>query len=189
MMFINLFLAAGLATAPPADTACVTMNTDRLPLAGRQSPLDSATVLLDGGAVKLCYSRPSARGRVMIGGNAVPYEEVWRTGANEPTMIHTTMPITVAGVAVQPGSYSLYTVPSETQWQVVLNGSITQWGHENYYTGEVAAAEIARKPVPSERMEDHVEQHTLRWEKKGTGAAELVLEWEHTRVRIPVRKR
>jgi hypothetical protein len=188
MMFINLFLAAGLATALPADTACITMNTDRMPLAGRQSPLDSATVMLEGGAVKLCYSRPSTRGRTMIGGNAVPHDKIWRTGANEPTMLHTTLPITAAGVALEPGSYSLYTVPGESQWQVVLNRSITQWGHENFYTGEVVAAEIARRPVRSEQLEEHVEQHTMKWEKQGAGAADLVLEWEHTRVRIPVRK-
>ena len=103
-------------------------------------------------------------------------------------MIHATVPVTVAGIALQPGSYSLYTVPSRTQWQVVLNRSTSQWGHENYYRGDVRSAEIARAPVMSEQMEDHVETQTMRWEKKGPASADLVLEWENTRVRIPVGK-
>ncbi|NIU19704.1 MAG: DUF2911 domain-containing protein, partial [Actinobacteria bacterium] len=97
-----------------------------MPTEGRVSPLDSITFQVDGDPVKLCYGRPSARGRTMIGGPDVPFGRLWRTGANEPTMIHTTVPITVAGIAIAPGSYSLYTVPGEERWEVVVNRSITQ---------------------------------------------------------------
>lgn len=168
-----------------ADVSCITMNTERMPLARRSSPLDSVTVAIDGGAVKVCYSRPSARGRTMIGGSAVPFGTLWRTGANEPTMIHTTVPVTVAGVRVEPGSYSLYTVPGEQQWEVVLNRSISQWGHESRYTDEVKAQEVGRGTAASTRLDDHVEMFTIRTESTGAGAT-LLLEWEHTRVAIPV---
>jgi len=93
----------------------------KLPLATRQSPLDSLSFTVGKAEVKVCYGRPSLRGRKMIGGEAVPYGKLWRTGSNEPTMIHTTGPITVAGVALAPGSYSLYTIPGPKEFEVILN--------------------------------------------------------------------
>ncbi len=161
------------------------MNTERMPLDRRSSPLDSVTVAVDGGTVKICYGRPSARGRTMIGGSAVPFGTLWRTGANEPTMIHTTVPVTVAGVRVEPGSYSLYTVPGEQEWEVIVNRSISQWGHESRYNDEVKAQEVGRGKVPSTRLDEHVEMFTMRAEPKAGGAT-IFLEWEHTRVAIPV---
>lgn len=186
---LAVFASAAPWTPPrqpvAADTACIAMFTDRMPLDTRASPLDSASFRLDGGTVKLCYGRPSARGRTMIGGRSVPYGSLWRTGANEPTMIHTTVSLSVAGVRVPAGSYSLYTVPAETEWEVIVNRSITQWGHESRYTDEIRAQEVGRGRVPSESLAEHVETFTIRAEARD-GAAELVLEWEHTRVRIPI---
>ena len=110
----------------PADPACVTMNTKNLPLDKRKSPLDSTSFTVGGNTVKVCYGRPSLRGRQMLGGDAVPFGKIWRTGANEPTMIHATGPITVAGLKLPAGSYSLYTVPGKAEWEVVVNRSTTQ---------------------------------------------------------------
>lgn len=160
----------------------------RMPMEGRASAYDSTVVHVGGAEVKVCYGRPSARGRTMIGGDAVPYGRLWRTGANEPTILHNPVPVEVAGIPLEPGSYSLYTVPGETEWTVILNRSTSQWGAEGQYTAEVEAQEVGRATVPSERTPDHVETFTLRSEAAGNGA-ELVLEWEHTRVRIPVTPR
>ncbi|MDH3291476.1 MAG: DUF2911 domain-containing protein [Gemmatimonadota bacterium] len=176
-----------LGPQPQADVSCITMNTERTPLARRPSPLDSLTLAIDDGAVKICYSRPSARGRTMIGASAVPYGKLWRTGANEPTMIHTTVPVTVAGIRVEPGSYSLYTVPGEQEWEVIVNRSITQWGHESRYTDEVKAQEVGRGKVSSTPMDDHVEMFTIRAEPTDAGAT-IFIEWEHTQVAIPIAK-
>jgi len=115
----------------------------------------------------------------------VPYGKLWRTGANEPTIIHVPFTGTIAGLPVSPGSYSLYTVPGPDTWTVIVNRSVTQWGHENRYTPEVEAQEIGRATVPSERMDQQVEMFTIRSEPTAAGA-DLVLEWNHTRVRIPV---
>jgi Protein of unknown function (DUF2911) len=164
-----------------ADTACPVHFPDRIPALGRRSPLDSLTLTVGGQSVKLCYGRPSARGRVMIGGRSVPYGKLWRTGANEPTVIFTPIALSVAGVKVPPGKYTLYTVPGETEWQVIVNRSTSQWGQEGYYTAEVAAQEAGRGSAASERIRDHFEQFTIRSE---SGA--LILEWETTRVTIPV---
>jgi hypothetical protein len=124
----------------------------------------------------------------MLGGEAVPFGQIWRTGANEPTMIHTTGPITVAGLKVPPGSYSLYTVPGKTEWEVVVNRSITQWGEESGYTDEVRKQELGRAKVKAETISSPVEQFTIRAEPASGEAKELVLEWEKTRVRIPIGK-
>ncbi len=184
-LFAFSLMAGAVVLGEPAvaDLDCVIMNEN---LADRPSPLDSVSFDVQGHAVKVCYGRPSAKGRTMIGGEAVPYGKLWRTGANEPTMIHTSTALNVAGVEIEPGSYSFYTVPGEDGWEVVLNRSITQWGHEGRYTEEVKAQEVGRGTVRSERMDNHVETFTMRTESTGAGVT-LLLEWEHTRVMVPIK--
>jgi len=161
---------------------CVIMNEN---LDSRPSPLDSVSFEVQGHAVKVCYGRPSAKGRTMIGGEAVPYGKLWRTGANEPTMIHTSTALNVAGIAIEPGTYSFYTVPGEGEWEVILNRSITQWGHEGRYSEEVKAQEVGRGTARSERTDNHVETFTMSTESSGAGVT-LLLEWENTRVMVPI---
>lgn len=172
--------------APQAALACKTMNTDRQPLSRRASPLDSISFKVGTADVKLCYGRPSAKGRTMLGGDAIPFGKLWRTGANEPTMIHTTGPIVVAGIALAAGSYSLYTIPDPTEWHVIPNRSITQWGHESTYTEAVKAQEVGHGTAKSSALATPVETLTFRTEAGAAGAVNLLLEWEKTRVTIPV---
>jgi len=153
--------------------------------AGRASPYDSTRFAVGDGEILVCYGRPSARGRTMIGGENVPYGRLWRTGANEPTILHISAPVSIAGVDVEPGSYSLYTIPGESEWTIIVNRAIDQWGHESSYTPELEAQEVGRGTVAAERVEDHIEQFTIRAEPADDGAT-LILEWEHTRVPIPV---
>ncbi|UCD24573.1 MAG: DUF2911 domain-containing protein [Gemmatimonadota bacterium] len=181
-----LALVGSSAAGPPAvgpDTACVVMDMN---IEDRLSPLDSLTFEVDGHPVKVCYGRPSARGRTMIGGHDVPYGKLWRTGANEPTMIHTTVPITVAGIQLEKGSYSLYTRPGEQEWVVILNRSITQWGHIASYNYKVRKQEVGQARLPRERPEQHVELMTFRAELATNGGVVLVLEWEQSQIRIPI---
>jgi hypothetical protein len=185
-----LILGTGLTVdlAPPLavhpDTTCPHRN---VPVEGRKSPLDSLTFGISGQQVKVCYGRPSARGRVMLGGEAVPYGKLWRTGANEPTIFYAPIPLNVAGIKVQPGVYSLYTVPGKQQWEVIVNRSISQWGKEDQYTDQVKAQEVGRAKVKSESAGSPVETFTIKAEPNGSKSAALVLEWEKTRVKIPVR--
>ena len=187
-MFVATILAlavsgtgtAALQTTSP-DTACASRN---VPLEGRKSPLDSVTFTVSNQPVKVCYGRPSARGRKMIGGQ-IPYGKLWRTGANEPTIFYTRIPLYVAGIKVPPGVYSLYTEPRPRDWIVIVNRSTSQWGEESNYTSKVKAQELGRARVPSEGLKPEVETFTIRGES-GDSAGSLVLEWESTRVRIPV---
>ena len=171
-----------IAAANP-DTTCPHRN---VPLEGRKSPLDSLTFTVAEKQVKVCYGRPSSRGRVMLGGSAVPYGKLWRTGANEPTIFYTPIPLNVAGVAVKPGVYSLYTVPGPAEWEVIVNRATSQWGEESNYTAEVKAQEIGRAKVKTEAATKPVETFTIRVEPAASKSASLILEWEKTRVKVPV---
>lgn len=173
----------GGTAADQGEVACAPM-TDRMPLEGRSSPYDSATVAVGEGSARICYNRPSLRGRTMIGGDAVPYGRLWRTGANEPTTLHVNVPARIAGITVEPGSYSLYTIPREGDtWTLIVNASTSQWGHESQYTEEVRAQEVGRAEVVAETLEATVEQLTIRPTEDGAG---VLLEWQHSRVRIPI---
>jgi hypothetical protein len=122
----------------------------------------------------------------MLGGADIPYGKLWRTGANEPTIFYAPVPLSVAGIRVQPGVYSLYTVPGKNEWEVIVNRSISQWGKEDQYTDEVKAQEIGRAKVKSESPGKPVETFTIRAEPGSGKSAVLVLEWEKSRVRVPV---
>jgi hypothetical protein len=169
------------AGMPYPDTACPSRN---VPVPGRKSPLDSLTFKVSNQPVKVCYGRPSSRGRVMLGGKEVPYGKLWRTGANEPTVFFTSIPLTVAGIDVAPGVYSLYTVPGKQEWEIIVNRSIAQWGKEDNYTPEVKAQELGRAKIKSETVSAPIETFTIRAEPEGSNA-NLVLEWEKARVKIP----
>lgn len=191
MLKAGLIALIGLACASepqPAvaqTPACQPMTGD-MALEGRASPYDSTLIVVGGQTAKICYGRPSARGRTMIGGDAVPYGELWRTGANEPTTLHLPFAASIAGLELQPGSYTLYTMPGLEQWVVILNRSTTQWGHEGRYTAAVRAQEVGRGTAPAARTGSHVETFTIR-SQPADGGASLILEWENTRVTIPVR--
>lgn len=186
MLLLLATLLAPAPAAPLAPPACITMNTKNLPLATRKSPLDSLSFTVGKAEVRLCYGRPSASGRTMIGGTNVPFGKLWRTGANEPTMIHTTGPIVIAGVAVPAGSYSIYTVPDQKQWQVIVNKSITQWGHESAYTPEVKAQEVGHGTAAVSTLSAPVETLTFKQEAGSGGGVNLLLTWEKTQVTIPI---
>lgn len=160
----------------------------RMAVAGRTSPYDSTAFSLGGARALVCYGRPAVNNRTIFG-SLVPYGRVWRTGANEPTTIHLPVAASIAGIQVEPGSYSLYTIPGQSEWTVIVNRSTSQWGIESQYNEAVQAQDVGRATVPSEQMQSPVERFTIRAEPRGGNAADLVLEWERTRVRIPVQRR
>jgi len=147
----------------------------------RPSPMGSTLLQEEGVSLRICYSRPAARGRTMLGGSRVPYGQLWRTGANEPTTLITTTGAMIAGVDVPPGRTALYTVPGPETWEIILNASTSQWGIESEYTEGIRAKELGRAIVPSERSDRFVERLTFSPDSGG-----VVLEWEWTRVRITV---
>lgn len=191
---LTLLLLLGLASKSP-DPPCIWDQSTmpgrgvlRIPDARRSSPKDSVSFTAGGSTVKVCYSRPALKGRSMIGGENVPYGQLWRTGANEATMFHTSGHLVIAGIHVDAGTYSLYTVPGEREWEVIVNRAHMQWGHESTYTDSVRAMEVGRGRVPAQRLQAPVEQFTIRAEPSRGEDANLILEWQNSRVAIPVNR-
>jgi hypothetical protein len=153
----------------------------------RASPTESLTLGLDGTRVKLCYGSPRARGRRMIGGSLVPYGRLWRTGANEPTTLRLSGPLTVGDLSIEGGKVAVYSVPGPETWEIVLNRSTSQWGLEDQYTPAIQAQELGRTVVPARRAERYVERLTFRVDQSRPDSADLVLAWEWVEVRIPLR--
>jgi hypothetical protein len=187
LALMSLATAPTAAPAPVADSACPVLMPDKVPVKGRQSPLDSLTFTAGGKTVKLCYGRPSARGRRMIGGEAVPFGKLWRTGANEPTVIFTPVALDIAGVKVAPGKYSIYSVPNEKEWVIIVNRSTSQWGHESTYTKEVEAQEVGRGKAPVQKLAKPVETFTIVPHPAPGEVQHLYLDWETTRVVVTVK--
>ena len=148
-------------------------------LADRASPPDSVLFTVGGAPGKLCYSRPAARGRRVFGG-LVEFGKRWRTGANEPTVLFLPVAASVAGLHVPAGRYILMTVPDAAGWTLLLS------------TSDAAApmfdalTEVGRAAVPVDSTSVPVEQLTFRTERD-TATLTLILEWERTRVRVPIR--
>jgi hypothetical protein len=154
-------------------------------LAERPSPLDSVTVPLGDVPGKLCYGRPAARGRTVIGG-VDPYGTPWRMGANEPTTLHLPWAASIGGVDVAAGSYSLYAIPEPGPWTIVVNGNTNRWGIP--INPEVRRSDIGSFTAPTSTLDEHVETLTFRFEGSGTSGA-LVYAWERTTFRIPIARR
>lgn len=170
-------------TATPALTCWVRQGTVE-EAAARPSPLREVTISLGGQEAKLCYGAPSARGRTVFGGLEA-YGVPWRSGANEATALHLPFAAVVGDVALEPGSYSIYTVPGEAEWTVVVNGTAERWGIP--INDEVRAVDVGSFTLPRESTE-MVETLTYEWEPEGADSGHLVLLWETTRVAIPVRR-
>ncbi len=145
------------------------------------SPPGPAEVVLKGQQITITYGRPSMRGRKIMG-DLVPYARVWRTGANEATTLTTPMDLDIGGTNVPAGKYTLWTLPSDTTWKLIINKQTGQWGTEYH-----ADQDLARVDMQKSQTDQPVEQFTISWKKAGDDRADLVLEWENTRVSVPVR--
>jgi len=184
ILALPVLALAFAACAAPEEGGCWTTSTPEQ-LAERPSPLDSALVTLGDGQVRVCYGRPSARGRQVMG-TLVRYDEPWRFGANEATSIHLPFPAELGGVSVEPGTYSLYAVPGAESWTVKINGLVERWGIP--IDEAVTAQDVGSFTVVPENLDAPVETLTMSFQGAGADEAALVVEWELTRLRIPLRR-
>lgn len=168
---VPLLLLAALAFTqqPPQDKS------------KRPSPPGTAEVTLNGKKIAIDYSRPYLKGR-KVGQELAPYGQVWRTGANEATALTTEIDLNIGGAKVPAGHYTLYTLPSEGTWKLIINKQTGQWGTE-YDESQ----DLARVDMQKSKLSEPVEQFTISFDQKGPDAANLVLEWETTRVWVPVK--
>ena len=143
------------------------------------SPRDSVKVVFAGRTLAVNYGRPSARGRKIMGG-VVPYNQIWRTGANEATSLSTEAELVLGGATIPRGTYSLYTVPSKTSWQLVVNKEVGQSGlvYHQYL-------DLARVKLLKVSLSDYVERFTISIERVSPNSGVLKLAWEKTALSIP----
>jgi hypothetical protein len=139
----------------------------------RPSPPDKVSAEVKGTTLTVEYSKPSVKGRKIWGG-LVPYNEVWRTGANEATTFETSKDIKVEGKALPAGKYGLFTLPGEKEWVFIFNKTWDQWGAYDYKKKE----DVLRVTVTPTKSPQFVEQMTFfiegdkvffRWENLEVG--------------------
>jgi hypothetical protein len=148
----------------------------------RASPL--ATVRWHAGSVsgELCYGRPSRRGRPVYGG-LVPFDTLWRFGANEPTRLYLGGTVRLAGLRLGPGRYSLYVRPASGSWTLFASRSVLHWGND--ISAAVRAREVGQAALKPEVLPEPVE--TLTVTAAATGDTTwLRFDWETTRVALPI---
>lgn len=141
------------------------------------SPKETVKGKIGNTNIEIVYSRPSSRGRSMIGGNE-KYGQVWRTGANEATTIEFDNAVKVEGKDVPAGKYALFTIPNENQWTIILNKDHKQWGAYNYKQSD----DVLRVDVKSGKPQAFVETFTITIEKD-----EVVLAWENSRTSFKIK--
>lgn len=145
------------------------------------SPRDSTEITVNGKHMKIDYGRPSMRGRKIMGG-LVPYNRWWRTGANEATGFVTEADLMLGGVLIPRGSYTLYTLPSETQWKLIINKQTGQWG--TVYNPE---HDLARINLKKRKLKNPLEKLTISLVKNSNSAGMLKIEWEYTSLSLSFR--
>ncbi|MBX2899320.1 MAG: DUF2911 domain-containing protein [Cyclobacteriaceae bacterium] len=148
------------------------------------SPEDKVSFSSGDLALAVQYNRPYKKGRVIFG-DLVPYEQVWRTGANEATIFTTNKDLIFEGQTLPAGSYSLFTIPDEESWTFIFNKETGQWGVN--YKGQVnrnPAKDILKIEAPSVQQEKEFEQFTISIERWGE-ELQLTLMWDKTLVSLP----
>ena len=144
----------------------------------RLSPLNLARTKVGDAYVKVHYSSPRRRGREVFGA-LVPYDEVWRTAANEATEITFTGPVQVAGTTLGAGTYSLFSIPGRDEWTVVFNTRLGTNGTGQYDMAE----DVLRVRVPSVQTEAVHEAFSIMFEERSEGV-DMVIQWDRTRVSV-----
>ena len=131
------------------------------------------------GNIELIYSRPSAKGRKVFG-DIVPMDKLWRTGANAATKITFENPVEIGGKKIDTGSYILYTIPGEDNWEVILNKGLKNWGVDGYKESE----DVVRFKVPAIKSATNIETLTMQFANVKAESCELQVMWEKRAVAI-----
>jgi tetratricopeptide (TPR) repeat protein len=131
--------------------------------------------------IELTYSRPSMRGRKIMG-DVVPYGHVWRTGANAPTKLKTGEDLEIAGHRIKAGEYAMYTVPNKENWEVVISTATGSWT-ANGFPREFDVARFKVRPL---HIAEECQTFTINITDITFTTCKIELVWEHTKIIIPV---
>ena len=171
-------IAATLACALPSSA----QQTAKVASTGGNSPHETTSAVIDGNRVTITYGRPLAKGR-KIWGTLVPYDQIWRTGSDEATILITQQPIEMIGATIPAGAYTLWTLPkADGTAKLIVNKQIGQWGinprdPKTVYDekNDVVRVDLTKAATPS-----RVDQFTIGVVKNPAGTGGLIkLSWEN----------
>ncbi len=146
-------------------------------------PANAECKFSDGKTIKVDYSSPRMKGRKIFG-DLVPFGKIWRTGANEATTFVTDTDVTLGGKDIPAGSYTMFTIPNEDKWTLIINKKTAEWGIPYKYEADELARvdmKVAKTPAP-------VENFTIAFDPKGDTCT-MRLEWENTQASIDVKEK
>ena len=150
-------------------------NQKKAPL----SPPATAEATIGGKKISIAYSAPSVRGRKIMG-ELVPYDKVWRTGANSATTLTTEADLQFGDLRVPKGTYTLYTLPGQAEWKLIVNKQTGQWGTE-YSEGQ----DVGRVAMQVRQLSAPMEKFMIVLESKGNTGGLLKMAWENTEASVP----
>lgn len=144
------------------------------------SPEDVAEITRGDLNIKVNYCQPAVKGRNIFG-DLVPYDKVWRTGANEATVISFSRDVSIEGQSLAAGTYSLWSIPTDSTWSIIFNKETGQWGTMYDESGDVLKVD-----VPSEKTTDKTELFTISMEANDADGAMMKLKWDQTLVKVRI---
>ncbi|ASZ12198.1 DUF2911 domain-containing protein [Chitinophaga pendula] len=178
----NIFSGKGICTLAMVSLMGISQQSyAQVPGLPNSSPSQTITQELGLGKVEVAYSRPSVNGRKVFG-DLVPYDAVWRTGANTATKITFSGDVTIAGNKIPAGTYSLFSIPGKNEWTIILNKAVNVWGAFTYKQAE----DLLRFKVKAASLKEKQETFTILFDNATTQAVDLRLLWEHTTVPVHI---
>jgi Protein of unknown function (DUF2911) len=142
---------------------------------GKKSPHDTVSSKV----TTVTYGRPYKKGRVIFG-ELEKYGKVWRVGADEATTIKFAKDVNFGGAAVKAGTYTMFAIPGEKEWTIILNSQLGQWGAYGYEKNK--DKDVASVKVTPQQLDMPVEQLTIRFIESGA----MAIEWDMTRVLVTI---
>jgi hypothetical protein len=146
------------------------------------SPHEKVAITLKGDQITISYGRPYLKGR-KVGDQVAPYGQVWRLGADEATKITVTAKTKLGELDLEPGSYSLFAIPAQDKWTIIVNKTAEQWGAFSYKQSD----DLGRFDVPVKAASPPVEQFTITFTKQSDTTATLSLAWGDASVSTTVK--
>jgi hypothetical protein len=174
-MFLRT-LSSAACTLLLAGTAIAQMGDMKMPADGQKlpSPPATANVTLGGQTLTIHYNTPHMRGRVIFGG-LVPYDQVWRTGANPATTLITPVSLHIGTLLVPAGTYTIYTLPSKDKWLLIISKQTGQWGTEYHPEQDLGRVELKSHTLASPQ-----EVMSLSFDDIKRESAEFHIRWATT---------
>jgi hypothetical protein len=172
-----LFAAIALLSLVYAQAQCKPPANQNPPL----SPAEQASVTLNGKPVTIDYCAPSLKGR-KVGVELAPFGKVWRTGANSATTLKTQSGLRIRDLIVPPGTYTLYTLPDEHGWKLIVNKQTGQWGTVYNQDQDLGRVDMLEGVIPNAP----VEKFLIDFAHTGGNKTELHLHWDTTNVYVPI---